>query len=70
MKNKLVSGLLTFFIIGLLPTVFVFAENTEKIEKKDQTATSTEIISASADLQALIEQLQNQIKELQSSLLN
>ena len=65
MKNKLVYGFLTFFIISLLPTVFVFAENTEKTEKKDQTATSTEIISASADLQALIEQLQNQIKELQ-----
>jgi len=65
MKNKFVYGLLTFLIISLLPISFVYAENAEKAEKGNQTATSTKNITVAVDLQALIEQLQKQIKELQ-----
>ncbi len=67
MKNKFIYGLLAFLIVGLLPTAFVSAENTEKAEKENQTATSTKNITA-VNLQTLIEQLQNQIKELQEQL--
>ncbi len=60
--------LLVILIIGLLPTVFVSAENAEKTEKDNQTATSTKNLTAAVDLQSLIEKLQNQIKELQEQL--
>lgn len=54
---------MAFLIAGLLPPVFVSAENVEK-EKNAVPAENTTTVN----LQALIEQLQNQIKELQDQL--
>ena len=68
MKNKIIYSFLALLIVSLLPTAFVSAENTEKFEKENKSATSTENIAAIADLQMLIEQLQNQIKELRDQL--
>ena len=65
--KKLKWVFLVILIIGLLPTVFVSAENTEKTEKDNKFATSTENTTV-ANLQALVEQLKNQIKELQDQL--
>lgn len=66
MKNKFLYGFLAILIIGLLPSAFVYAENTGNTDKHNKSVVSED--TTATGLQALIEQLQNQIKELQDQL--